>query len=1307
MDESNEWELSKENVQPLRQGRKVAYLTSALQHTPTDLQLIKDQKDAFERHLRMNDGEDPLEVWDSYIKWTEQHFPRGVKDGNLMELLQRCLTHFKDHDAYKNDHRFVQIWIKFANFIDDPVEIYTYMFDHAIGCSLTLLYEEWANFLERLGNTKKADTIYLEGISRGAQPLDMLKLKHSEFQMRVARGITLQPRGEAEDAQTEEEKRTVLGGLKADRKHRVGTTRTGTAKLGLARPLGSSNPVPQRQKPGAGFHVFQDENAPITSAPQQTGEYRSVPVIEQLNRENEQAPGVWTKARAHQRRAVAAAAAVPAQPSFTVHEDKNATQPQHTNATVVDNHVLSARKAEKPGYMLDPIRNTGAPDERPMYCKEKVYAGTQEFSFEELRGLRYKKKKQQEDEEQRLAKQLNEMRLMREQFQKDLENMRAEQRQLIALQRQVQPSPMTTDTGSSFRNTPSFSSQQASAPPSDSFSAGLPSAPSSANSFSAPLSFAPSSASFNAPASESANSSLRRQVERASSSASTGLQNASLNSSQRTPVFNTTRPSGPSSGSGGRNQLQQSRSGAPTPESNTSKHSLTSASPTINTIEALQMVQGMYNATLECDKIFPWAPEDTEMTEAVQAPAVSAPIMVFEEMKQKPAAPAAVSIFCDENPAADQENRQPPMGKNQMKPGAQGLSMSGGRAPLFERPVATSKLSARAPLPAEAVPEDDMMGEGTEFYPHYDVTLAAVGSQDSFAAAAKTASTPFDMNRNHPGHLPAKTASTPFDMNRNHPGHLPAINLSSIQPHKMTREPSAEEMMDTATGQHSVGQQSQNAQFLTFCTTRVTPNKNDLSPIMEGGSDGSSEESKSHAASTLGSSAHAASTLGSSAHGLISTSALKTPAMPNKRQPLSFSALASQVDTQPSHPGSDPSDQHVIDTACYVPPEADEKTEALLSMSVCIDPHNPFDESTIRNFLKRINPPLQQREGYVVCNQHVPNFSGSQFVNLGMDTYQLNRQIGEGGYAKVYLAHTFDTDLDDSMDTMAIESTCGECVIKVQKPGAPWEFYICSEVHRRLLKLRLPQIGSSMMQISQGYFYTDGSCLVSDYCSQGSLLSLVNMIKTNRELMASLEPLAAYLTVLLLRMFETLHACKIIHGDVKPDNILITGFPDLAGCRDKDAVFSAKNQCLRLVDFGQAIDMSLYPPGTTFMAKVGTSGFQCIEMMTDQPWTYQTDLFGLVGTLHVLVFGQYMKVYCSQGQWHMTSSFQRKWKVELWKKLFHQLLNVPDCDQQPDLGALRREFEDHFITNLAPNFHLTLSACTRTISIVRAGGLKA
>ena len=35
-DDQNEWELSKENVQPLKQGRKFANLSMALQSTSTE-----------------------------------------------------------------------------------------------------------------------------------------------------------------------------------------------------------------------------------------------------------------------------------------------------------------------------------------------------------------------------------------------------------------------------------------------------------------------------------------------------------------------------------------------------------------------------------------------------------------------------------------------------------------------------------------------------------------------------------------------------------------------------------------------------------------------------------------------------------------------------------------------------------------------------------------------------------------------------------------------------------------------------------------------------------------------------------------------------------------------------------------------------------------------------------------------------------------------------------------------------------------------------------------------------------------------
>ena len=37
----------------------------------------------------------------------------------------------------------------------------------------------------------------------------------------------------------------------------------------------------------------------------------------------------------------------------------------------------------------------------------------------------------------------------------------------------------------------------------------------------------------------------------------------------------------------------------------------------------------------------------------------------------------------------------------------------------------------------------------------------------------------------------------------------------------------------------------------------------------------------------------------------------------------------------------------------------------------------------------------------------------------------------------------------------------------------------------------------------------------------------------------------------------------------------------------------------------------------------------------------QTDMFSLVGTIHVLLFGQYMNVYQLRGQWKTTSYYKR------------------------------------------------------------------
>ncbi|PVD37415.1 hypothetical protein C0Q70_00005 [Pomacea canaliculata] len=1092
--------------------------------------------------------------------------------------------------------------------MDDPLQIYAFMFDQNIGCALAALYEEWAGFLERLGHASKADQIYLEGIKREAQPIDLLKHKHQEFQIRMIRGMSRESLAETEEGDMEEQ-RIVLGQLKADRKNRVGTMRTGAIRMSATRSqVGLQSASQSSTQVQRTVQVFQDEN----QAPSllQTGEWKTVPCREQTNRENDLVPDIWTKARVHQKKGVISC--TPAPLTFKVHEDQEMVQPPR--APVLDTYALSSRKVEKPVHLLDPIcKSESSNVERPAYCKDKIYCGTQEFSFEEIRALRVMERRRQkklQEERDLMEKQLAEMRLMRDQMCKDMERMKEEalllnQRQPTAthcmqLQLSAQDNAFHSSSSSSF-NTMDFLSSSL-----------MP----TRNRQSLRLSQISSTVQVGAPSGHA--------------------------STQLTPIHDMLASDNleRSCGSGTQFSLHQSHSDGRTPENNTSKHSLHSVSPTINTREALQMVQGMYNATLDCEKMV-WTQED--ITEAT-APVPPVPVEIYDETKQNPST-SSIPIFCD------QENRLPGLVFSQIKKDGPSLNLANVRKALPEKPMSTSSSLIRG----GQFNTEDFMQEGTELYNNLTLTLAPVGSQDSFSAAARLASTPFGPSTNNSHGLPT------FSLD----------SSKSIDPGKENGEMWKGKCHTEE--QQSVSQCPDPHQQQTFLGHRTTAGNNHLSPITEGSTEGSTEESKSHAASSLGGSRTFFSTLAKTSAG-----------HDNQGDFLSM--------TSRDYLNEESTEQHIIDTTAYIPLEQYEKAEALLSTSVCLDTHNPFDEATTRTLLSSVQPPISCRANYIACHQHVPNFSNCHFINLGEDTYQLAGLIGEGGFAKVYRATNFGNNFDDLSDD---EMDSPSCVIKVQKPAAPWEFYICSVVHEQLSKLQIPMdIRPSLQEITHGYFYDDGSCLVSELCPLGSLLTLANSLKQDKKLLADLEPLAAFLAVQLLNIVHGLHRCNIIHGDIKPDNILLLQLPQVNKGSDIDKVFGHQTQVLRLVDFGQAIDMSLYPPGTTFLAKVKTSGFQCIEMMTDRPWTFQTDMFGLVGSLHVLIFGQYMKVYSSQGHWYITSSFQRKWKVDLWKKLFYQLLNIPDCDHQPDLLALSHQFQQHFVDNLLCDFRPLMARVT-------------
>ncbi len=66
----------------------------------------------------------------------------------------------------------------------------------------------------------------------------------------------------------------------------------------------------------------------------------------------------------------------------------------------------------------------------------------------------------------------------------------------------------------------------------------------------------------------------------------------------------------------------------------------------------------------------------------------------------------------------------------------------------------------------------------------------------------------------------------------------------------------------------------------------------------------------------------------------------------------------------------------------------------------------------------------------------------------------------------------------------------------------------------------------------------------------------------------------------MLYIIDYLHKCKIIHADIKADNLLIDRLPDSIEYFDP-----TRTKCLVLIDFNRSIDLSMLPSEAEFNAK--------------------------------------------------------------------------------------------------------------------------
>ncbi|XP_054054718.1 mitotic checkpoint serine/threonine-protein kinase BUB1 beta isoform X1 [Rissa tridactyla] len=442
---NDEWELSKENVQPLRQGRVMSTLQEALAQQETSSHTaVQLKKQEFESEIRFYTGDDPLDVWDRYIKWTEQTFPQGGKESNLAAILERAVKALNEQRQYYKDPRYLNLWLKFGNLCNEPLDLYSYLHSQEIGTTLALLYITWAEVLEARGSFKKADLIFQEGLQRKAEPLDKLQSHHRQFQTRVSRQALLGLEEAPDENDTDllgtaEPQRSSLADLKGrgKKKVRAPINRVGDALKATNQTRSSRSLNSQQLSNNLGFAVFDENSASGPEIPVLTPQPWIAPPAPRA-KENELSAGPWNAGRRPRSTAHSGIEVPYPLPSFTPYVEESAQQQVMTPCKIEPsiNHVLSARKPEKEEDPLQRVQNhqqgTEEKKEVVMYCKDKVYAGVEEFSLEEIRAeiYRQKAKKKTEEEIQAIAQKKEEIQRKIEELEKKLKKKDDKQQQL-------------------------------------------------------------------------------------------------------------------------------------------------------------------------------------------------------------------------------------------------------------------------------------------------------------------------------------------------------------------------------------------------------------------------------------------------------------------------------------------------------------------------------------------------------------------------------------------------------------------------------------------------------------------------------------------------------------------------------------------------------------------------------------------------------------------------------------------------------------------------------------------------------------
>uniref|UniRef100_A0A2N9IWN2 BUB1 N-terminal domain-containing protein n=1 Tax=Fagus sylvatica TaxID=28930 RepID=A0A2N9IWN2_FAGSY len=137
--------------------------------------------------IKSYSGNDPLLPWLRGIRKMKDSLPSQLLNEKLPRFLQKCAQTFESDRRYRNDLRYLRVWLQLMDFVDDPRALLRTMEVNHIGKKRSLFYQAYALYYEKIKKFEEAEKMYHLGVQNLAEPVDELQKSYEQFLHRLER----------------------------------------------------------------------------------------------------------------------------------------------------------------------------------------------------------------------------------------------------------------------------------------------------------------------------------------------------------------------------------------------------------------------------------------------------------------------------------------------------------------------------------------------------------------------------------------------------------------------------------------------------------------------------------------------------------------------------------------------------------------------------------------------------------------------------------------------------------------------------------------------------------------------------------------------------------------------------------------------------------------------------------------------------------------------------------------------------------------------------------------------------------------